>query len=422
LSGGPRVAVVGGGYAGMAAATELAAASVSVTVFESGTVLGGRARRIEAHGHALDNGQHILAGAYASLLEMMRTVGAPQDSLLRCPLELRYAGGFALRAARLPAPFDTLLGLLGARGSGLGERFGAIGFMRALQRAGFALDPDRSVAELLAEHRQDGQLGRFLWRPLCVSALNTPPESASANAFLAVLRDTLAGGSGASDLLYPKTDLSRLFPEPAADFVRAHGGEVRLRANVRGLARESERWSVSGEAFDAVVLACGPHQLEPFAALLGSPLTHSYQPIYTCYLQYPEDRTLSRPMLGLADGLVQWVFDRGLLLGARGQLACVISAQGDHQQMTHEELAQTCHRELAAVLPDLPQPAWSQVVAEKRATIACTPNRPKAGQSNIARGLYLAGDYTDPEYPPTLEAAVRSGRRAAQAILSAYSG
>jgi uncharacterized protein with NAD-binding domain and iron-sulfur cluster len=100
----------------------------------------------------------------------------------------------------------------------------------------------------------------------------------------------------------------------------------------------------------------------------------------------------------------------------------VISAQGDHQQMTHDELAQTCHRELAAALPGLGQPAWSQVVAEKRATIACTPDRPRLAALGAAPRLFLAGDYTDPEYPPTLEAAVRSGRRAAQALLESYSG
>ena len=401
----------------MAAAAELAARSVIVTVFEAGAVLGGRARRIEARGHRLDNGQHILAGAYSSLFAAMRQVGAPKESLLRRRIELRYARSFALRAAPLPAPFDMLFGLLATRGAPLGERFGAIAFMRALQHLHFALAPDRSVAQLLAEHGQNGQIGRFLWRPLCISALNTPPERASANAFLAVLRDTLAGGSGASDLLYPKTDLSRLFPEPAAEFVQARGGEARTRASVRGLAREGESWRVEGESFAAVVLACGPHQLEPFSAQLGTLPQHAYQPIYTCYLQYPDGCTLGEPMLGLADGVVQWVFDRGMLLGAHGQLACVISAQGDHQQMTHGELAQTCHRELAAVLPGLPGPLWSQVIAEKRATIACTPDRPKLGPRTAAPQIFLAGDYTDPEYPPTLEAAVRSGRRAALALL-----
>jgi len=98
-------------------------------------------------------------------------------------------------------------------------------------------------------------------------------------------------------------------------------------------------------------------------------------------------------------------------------VSCMISAQGDHQQMTREELAATCHRELARALGGLPGPEWSQIVAEKRATIACTPERPRVRIETGIPGILLAGDYTDPEYPPTLEAAVRSGVRAALAAL-----
>jgi uncharacterized protein with NAD-binding domain and iron-sulfur cluster len=118
---------------------------------------------------------------------------------------------------------------------------------------------------------------------------------------------------------------------------------------------------------------------------------------------------------------VQWVFDRGVLLGEKGRLACVISAQGDHQQMAHDELAQLCHRELLGVVPDLATPQWTQVVAEKRATISCTPSVQRPHVRTTTSGVFLAGDYTDPEYPPTLEAAVRSGMRAADEVLSSAS-
>jgi hypothetical protein len=166
--------------------------------------------------------------------------------------------------------------------------------------------------------------------------------------------------------------------------------------------------------FSAVIVAVGPHQLK--ALLPGVAPAYSYQPIYTCYLQYPEGTRLALPMLGLADGLVQWVFDRGALTGENGRLACVISAQGDHQQLTLDELADLCHRELAHVLPGLPPPLWSRVIAEKRATISCTPGVKGLLLKPALPDVHLAGDYTDPEYPPTLEAAVRSGVRAAAKI------
>jgi squalene-associated FAD-dependent desaturase len=401
-----RVAIVGAGYAGMAAAVVLAKAGAAVTVFESGPLPGGRARRVVSQGIELDNGQHILAGAYRTLYGLMHEVAVPQSAVLRMPLEVRYARGLSLRRMWLPGRLGLAGGLLGARGIPWRERWRALRFMNELQSTGFALDHDTSVAEFLAAHRQNGAIGHFLWRPLCVSALNTPPELASARVFLAVLRDTLGGQPEASDLLLPRVDLSRLFPEPAAQFVQQHGGEVLLRETVRDLG-------ALRAAYRAVIVAVGPHQLK---ALLPDAPEYAYQPIYTCYLQYANGVRLAMPMLGLADGIVQWVFDRGALLGEKGRLACVISAQGDHQQMTSDELAERCHRELAAVLPGLARPEWSRVIAEKRATIASTVDR-RTIPLPAGRGVFLAGDYTDPEYPPTLEAAVRSGVRAARAVL-----
>ena len=397
-----RVAVVGAGYAGMAAAVTLAARGVPVTVFESGPVPGGRARRVLSQGTELDNGQHILIGAYSTLFGLMRTVGVPASAVLRLPLEIRYPGKFHLRCLWLPMPLGLALGLLAARGVPLAERMGAFGFMSSLRRTGFSLQEDIPVDQLLARHGQGGAIAHYLWRPLCVSALNTPSAIASSNLFLRVLQDTLAGARDAADLVLPRVDLSRLFPEPAATFVSQNGGEMHYRETVRDL-------SALKEEFAAVIVAVGPHQLKTL--LPAVELDYSYQPIYTCYLQYPENVRLPFPMLGLADGLVQWVFDRGELLGERGRLACVISAQGDHQQLEHEELALRCHRELAHHLPGLPAPSWTRVIAEKRATIACTVGlkRPRLETD----GVLLAGDYADPDYPPTLEAGVRSGVRAA---------
>jgi squalene-associated FAD-dependent desaturase len=388
----------------MAAAVTLAERGIPVTVFESGPVPGGRARRVLSQGHSVDNGQHVLIGAYTELFRLMRLVGVPQDALLRLPLEVRYAKDFSFRAFWFPAPFGLVAGLLAARGVPFSERIGAVRFMLALRRAAFRLEQDVSFNQLLETHRQNGAIGHYLWRPLCVSALNTPAAQASANVFLAVLRDTLAGEREASDLLLPRVDLSKMFPEPAAEFVIKRGGEIRLRAPVENMDQLKKQ-------FSSVIVAVGPHQLKTLLPEVA--LDYSYQPIYTCYLQYPEEVKLSFPMLGLADGLVQWVFDRGTLLGEKGRLACVISAQGDHQQMTQDELTERCHRELARALPGLPAPRWTRVIAEKRATITCSPGIKRLDMQTPIPGVYLAGDYTDPQYPPTLEAAVRSGVRAA---------
>lgn len=411
------LAVVGAGYAGMAAAVSAAAKGVPVTVFETGPVPGGRARRIrisssgissDEQGLELDNGQHILIGAYAELFRLMRTVGVPSRALLRIPLEVRYARGFSLRRRWLPGSVGLSAGLALAKGMPFAERLAALQFMSALKKSGFRIPYDMTVAELLEQHGQRGRIAKFLWEPLAVSALNTPVAEASARAFIAVLRDTLAGDAAASDLLLPRCDLSKLFPEPAVEFVRQHGGQVWLKSQVTDLQELKQ-------GFDAVIVAVGPHQLKTLLPDLA--LDYEYQPIYTCYLQYDERVRLPFPMLGLSGGLVQWVFDRGALLGERGRLACVISARGPHQQMSLDDFAAACHRQLTANGIVKGDPVWTRAIAEKRATVSCTPGRAAPPLETPHRGIFLAGDYTDPEYPPTLEAAVRSGVRAAELAL-----
>ena len=418
-------AVVGAGWAGLAAAVGLAEQGARVTVFEASRNLGGRARRVSVDGVDLDNGQHILIGAYRATLRLMRQVGADPDRLLlRMPLELRYADGFHLRAPRLPYPLNLLSALFGARKLPFSEALAAMRFMISLRLGNFRVLPDRSVARLLNEHAQTGALRTHVWEPLCVSALNTPVERASAQIFVNVLRDGLTGGRNASDLLIARTDLGRLFPEPAAEYVKARGGAVELGAPVRRIARVPGGFRLNdAQTFSRVVIACGPHQagqllvqLPAFDAALAAINAFAYEPIVTCYLQYPESVSLPAPMLGFSGGIVQWVFDRGRLGGPKGLLAAVISASGAHEELTKEELTARIGIELKGALGELPPPQWSQVIAEKRATFSCTPSLERPEAFTAVPGLALAGDYVGSEYPGTLEGAVRSGIAAATAV------
>ena len=420
-----RVAVAGAGWAGLAAAVTLAERGVPVTVFEASRSLGGRARRVSIEGIDLDNGQHVLIGAYRETLRLMRLVGAdPEELLLRLPLELRYVDGFHLRAPRLPYPLNLLIALLRAKGMPLAQAFGALRFMAALRARKFRVEPDRSVARLLDEHGQAGALRSHLWEPLCVSALNTPVDCASAQVFLNVLRDGLTGARETSDLLIARTDLGRLFPEPAAEYIKAHGGAIEIGTPVRRIERTPGGFRLNeAQTFSGVVIASGPHQAGPLlvqlpeiADALAAIEAFSYEPIVTCYLQYPESVSLPSPMLGLNAGVVQWVFDRGLLGGPKGLLAAVISASGAHQQLTKEELTARIEIELKAALGELPSPRWSQVITEKRATFSCAPALTRPRAATDVPGLLLAGDYLAGEYPGTLEAAVQSGVAAASMI------
>ena len=445
-----RVAVVGGGWAGLACAVELATAGCAVSVYESAKQLGGRARGVEVHGHALDNGQHLLIGAYRDTLALLQRIGS-RHLLQAAPLVLDTPPALRLALPRLPAPLHLAVGLLGARGPGLRDKIAAARFMQALKARRYRLPRDTTVARLLDAHQQHGALRRYLWEPLCLAALNTPAETASAQVFANVLRDSLGGTRQATDMLLPRTDLGRLLPEPAADYLARHGGQVRRSCRVRGIAPCAEGWqltledrqpdgmdereSASGETgsgdspstFDAVVLATAPQhatallpQAPALAGLRQQITALRYEPIATCYLGYPETVALPSPMLGLAGPVGQWVFDRGAMDGHGGVLACVLSAHGPWEDLPGDALGQALHREIETALGrPLPPPQWQQTIREARATFACLPDLERPGNATPLPGLWLAGDYTAGDYPATLEGAVRSGLAAARGILAA---
>ena len=419
-----HVAIIGGGWSGLAAGVALSERGVPVTLFEAARQAGGRARRVSLEGIELDNGQHILIGAYRTTLELMRKVGArPAERLLRLPLELRYADGFALRAPRCPYPFNLAAALACARGLTLRDAWCAARFLNRLRAESFRVVPDQSVSAWLARHGQAGALRTRLWEPLCVSALNTPAHAASAQVFAHVLRDGLTGARENSDLLIPRADLGQLFPEPAMAFLRARGASLELGAAVRQVARTPQGFRIDErpQSFSSVIIATGPQHaaalLEPFDALRGvrSAMDNFvYEPITTCYLKYADAFRLPAPMLGFADGLIQWVFDRGQLNGPAGLMAVVISASGAHSSLPNEPLAARVHQELAKNFSALAPPAWSRVIAERRATFSCRPRLARPPMVTPVPGLILCGDYLDPDYPGTLETAVRSGVRAAE--------
>ena len=424
-----HVAIIGGGYAGMAAAATLAAQQIPVTVFEAARQLGGRARRIDYRETALDNGLHILIGAYTETLRLIELVNpAHAQALLRLPLEWNVQGEFHLSAARLPAPLHLAAGLLRADGLSLAEKFSAMRFLAAQRIKRYALTVDISVEDLLSRHHQSEKLRRVLWRPLCVAALNTPPDNASAQVFLNVLRDSLDAGRAASDIILARVDLSALFPDPAAAYVERHGGSVLRAQRVTAIDPLTSGFEVEANnqrtRFSHVICAMAAHQVNAF--LIGITALSEiaqimerlqYQPIYSVWLQYPQAVTLPSPMLGLTGGLIQWVFDREKLCGQRGLVGAVISAEGEHQALTQDDLGLRVHRELQETIAGLPAPLWTRVIAEKRATFACTPGIRRPPQITPLTNFYLAGDYTASDYPATIESAVRSGIACAREIV-----
>lgn len=433
-----KVIVIGGGWAGLAAAVELAQHRVPVTVLEAARQLGGRARSVRFDQHRVDNGQHILLGAYQTVLTLLTLMGVSEQTVLRrksLKLVLREQNGPGLRLAApalLPAPLHTLWALATAGGLSLKEKVLALAMLRKIKRRGFALSRDIPLSVFLHRYRQGPSITRAFWQPLCLATLNTDVNDASTELFVNVVRAAFFGHRAASDLLLPIADLGRCFPEPAREFVELNGGSVRLGARVQALHIEHghakgvvlDRETLSAD--DVIVATCP----KIAADLLGehseagrttqSLKSLSSAPICTVYLQYPTHVTLPEEFVGLLDTTTQWLFDRGRLSGERGLMAAIISAAGAHMKLDANALTQLVAREIAQHFPHWPAPTSVKLIREKRATFAAYPsiNEMRPASATAIRGLWLAGDYTATRYPSTLEGAALSGVQCARLILN----
>jgi hydroxysqualene dehydroxylase len=434
-----HIAIIGGGMAGLSAATALAEEGIKTTLFEAGPHFGGRARSVAIEFNSqtfqVDNGQHILLGAYQETLKLLAKVGVDEKSAFtRLPLALNMLSahnkqGFKLSCPNfLPHPINQLFGFLFCQGLGFSERISTILLMARLKKISYRLTEDEPLNDFLLKNGQSHQTIKVLWEPLCLAALNTPIDLASSKVFLNVLGDAFSYHKTDSDFLIPKLDLSQILSTPITRYLQAKDANLLTNKRIRSIKPSENGYEVSTRLetveFSHVIIATAAKKLKELAVDLPklefiASQTEQYQdqPIYTIYLQYPRHTTLAQPMLGLVDSTSQWVFDRGQLCGQHGLMAVVISAQGKHQKLTQDMLALKVAQELHHVFPHLPKPLWHKVIAEKRATFSCSVNLPRPANVTPYQHLYLAGDYTYADYPATIEGAVRSGLACASLIL-----
>jgi hydroxysqualene dehydroxylase len=441
-----NVLVIGAGWAGLAAAVEATRLGHHATVLEASRALGGRARALKVSlpdgtETTLDNGQHILIGAYSETLQLMRDVGVDTAAALhRLPLTLRYpdGGGLALPDWRKPwfAGVDVAAGIVTAKGWTLRDKLSLLRAADAWRRSGFTCPAHYSVAQLC-----QGITPRVMAdmiEPLVVSALNIASSQASASIYLRVMRDALfapsAGDVAGSNMLLPRTDLGALMPAAAQRWLSERGADVHIGERVTDLSvllnnELPVQYFIGLEAekttkYDAVVIATPLAEaarlvraLQPLgesAKVWASTAEALQHTAITTVYAYSAKAQLPTPVMALrsnAQQPAQFVFDRGALSDQRGVLAFVVSAsEGDAATIEQQVIAQG---QAQLGLADL-QPI--KTIVEKRATFACTPSVQRPAM-RIADGLLACGDYVDGPYPATLEGAVRSGLAAARALL-----
>ena len=461
-----RILIIGAGWAGLAAAIEATRLGHQVTVAEATRTLGGRARALavtlpDGTHTTLDNGQHILIGAYNATLQLMREVGVDTAAALqRIPLTLRYpdGSGLVLPDWRKPwfAGVDVAAGIVQAKGWSWGDKLSLLRAADAWRRARFVCPANYSVAQLCRGISQRVMLDMI--EPLVVSALNTPADRASGSVFLRVMRDALfapsSGEIAGSNMLLPRQDLGALFPQAAVAWLQKNGAKVLLAQRITDLlmlqkSELLEQWILGLQANntgnldsasrleagwqpDATVIATPAAEAARLVSTLAASDSNSmdssthtetqawaasaqalqFEAITTVYA-YSTKAQLAHTVLALhSDALqpAQFVFDRGALTGHKGVLAFVVSAShGDAATLEQQVIAQG---KAQLGLADL-QPI--KTIVEKRATFACTPGLQRPAM-RIAPGLLACGDYVDGPYPATLEGAVRSGLAAAQTL------
>jgi squalene-associated FAD-dependent desaturase len=442
------VIVIGAGFAGLSAAAKLADAGLRVLVLEQSARLGGRASAFtdKVTGERVDNGQHVLFGCYHETYTFLRRIGAADRAPLQSRLTLPMAGSdgrvIDLRCPDLPAPWHLLAGLVGWRALSLADRMALLRVGRVITRArqkgpdmvADAVGRDVTVTHWLDRMRQPANVRDWLWHPLVLAALNQAPDVAAAAPFVRVLAQLFGPAVEDSSVGLARVPLDAMYAEPARAFIEARGGEVRVKSSAR-IFVDGDR--VSGVLTDSAVTTA-PHVIAAvawhnFAGLWGGSVPESLEdiagaaaalassPIVTVNLWF-DGPIMDQPFVGLVDAPVHWIFNKAAIVGEEAtHLAVVTSAAdalaaADNDTVTRVTVEQVCR-----VLPRARarRLVRSVVVREQRATFSVAPGGPvRPGTLTPVEGLLLAGDWTDTRLPATIEGAVVSGHRAADAVLS----
>ena len=417
----PRVAVVGGGLAGLSAALDLQGAGWTVELFERSRLLGGRATSFELDGHVVDNGQHVYLACCTEFMRFVQRAGSGDALYLqdRFDVVVYSKDGVRgeLRAADLPAPFHLLASFAGYRHLPLRGKLDVARALLALQLQPRGAREDMSFAQWLRLQRQGAETIRSFWEPFMVPALNAPIERMNAAEAAFVISTAFLRDRGAARFGYTRVPLATIMENAAAKLDRVHRSTAIL-----GMDASAEeivlRTAQQEHRFDAAVLAVSPRAL---AKLLGEPQRYGvppldvYEPfaIMDVHLWY-EGGSIDFEFAAILDSPVQWVFKK-----ADGYLCCSISAADDLVSKPTTDMVAIAWSQVSAALPGLAGARLVRGAATRNpeGTYLATPGAVRPGPATLLANMAVAGAWTATGWPDTMESAVRSGQAAARELL-----
>ena len=410
-----RVYVLGAGMAGLAAATRLAEAGRAVTVLEAAPHAGGRCRTFfdTTLNTEIDNGNHLVLSGNTDVMRYLGRIKAMNRIDIRDAVYpfVDVSRGLSWRVdlGRSRLPWWILSKSRRVPGTHVMDNIRS----RALLQA----TPDATVADVLSG---TGLLYERFWKPFAIAVLNTAPEEAAASLLAPVIRETLAHGGMACRSVLCKQGLGGAFVAPALEYLASKGADVRLGARVRGLNRtdngrviglEIDAAQVGLDDDDQVISALPPNVAARLVEDLVVP--NDFRPIVNAHFRCQVPPNMA-PITGLLGGMAEWLFVRD------GIASVTVSAAAESSILSADDLANRIWAEIAPLLrapADILPPA--RIIKEKRATIAQTPDmvRRRPPMQTGIRNLWLCGDWTETGLPATIEGALRSGHKAADAAL-----
>ena len=440
------VAIIGGGLSGLATAVGLAQHGANIVLLEQAPKLGGRCYSYvdNTTGDVVDNGQHLLVGAYHHTLRYLDIIGTRPhlraEKKLRLPLHHPDKGFASFEVSPLPRPLHLTAGMLKFKLLTLNERRQLLNVGVALQKLHPAAEEQlarTSVDEWLTLLRQSGNAKNCLWYPLAISVMNEVPHKASALLFARSLRSTFLGTTSDARILVPTIGQTELYVDPALNHFSRHRVSVRTNTQVTSVLLDGKR-AAGVELNGGKRILCGcVVSAVPYYAVAGmlppafrneAPFAHLRQfqssPIVSLHLWFDKE-FMTMDYVGLIGKNNQWLFNRRRIVSAAGTptsyLTSVISGAHTHVEWTKQRLVTCAVQEIREIFPEAEgaRLLHALVVKEKRATFSPTneiePLRPSA-QTDVGN-FFLAGDWTATGLPATIEGAIMSGFTAARHVL-----